>query len=340
MGIIQLLCDHSRIETMRFLAVLRVVLAAAQALNLDSEWEKFKTKYGKTLLTGEEHDARKNIFANNLKFIEKHNAEHALCLHTFTVGINKFADLTNEEFIKIYTGEIPKETSDLETKEADPTDPPLPDEIDWRVYNKVTEVKNQGQCGSCWAFSTIEGAYARSREELISLSEQQLVDCVTENSGCNGGFPLKGLKHVIKYGGVNTEESYPYEAVQGECRFDENNVAATIDEAYKVVKGSEHSLQRALAFYGPVSVCIDATHYSFQLYQSGIYSEPACDPNVMEHAVLAVGYATDENGQDYYIVKNSWGTDWGMDGYINMARNDNNACGIATMAQYAYTNPA
>merc|ERR1711973_636575 len=135
MGIIQLPCDHSRIETMRFLAVLRVVLAAAQALNLDSEWEKFKIKYGKTLLTGEEHDARKNIFANNLKFIEKHNAEHALGLHSFTVGINKFADLTNEEFIEQYTGVIPSsldnEHADLQ---SDPTHPPLPESWDWRDY--------------------------------------------------------------------------------------------------------------------------------------------------------------------------------------------------------------
>jgi len=326
---------------MRIFVVLAVVLAATHAFDLDSEWEKFKIKYGKDLLTGEEHDARKNIFANNLKFIEKHNAEHALGLHTFTVGINKFADLTNEEFVKIYTGEIPKETS-LEAKEDDPTNPPLPAEIDWRVYNKVTEVKDQGQCGSCWAFSTIgtiEGAYARTTRKLVSLSEQNLVDCVTENSGCNGGFPFKGLEHVINNGGVDTEESYPYEAVQGECRFDVNNVGATIDEAYRVNSGDEKDLQRALAFYGPVSVCIDATHYSFQLYESGIYREPACDPNVMEHAVLAVGYASDENGQDYYIVKNSWGTDWGNHGYINMARNENNACGIATMAQYAYTNP-
>merc|ERR1711973_327766 len=337
MGIIQLPCDHSRIETMRFLAVLRVVLAAAQALNLDSEWEKFKTKYGKTLLTGEEHDARKNIFANNLKFIEKHNAEHALCLHTFTVGINKFADLTNEEFIKIYTGEIPKETSDLETKEADPTDPPLPDEIDWRVYNKVTEVKNQGQCGSCWAFSTIgtiEGAYARSREELISLSEQQLVDCVTENSGCNGGFPYAALRYVINNGGVDTEESYPYEMRQGYCRYNENNIGAKINQAKKIVQGSEEDLQNALGSIGPISVAIDASHYSFQLYHSGVYHEPYCSPYRLDHGVLAVGYGSD-NGQDYYIVKNSWGPNWGLGGYIKMSRNRNNQCGIATMACYA-----
>jgi len=274
-----------------------------------------------------------------LKFIEKHNTEHALGLHTFTVGINKFADLTNEEFVKQYTGAIPKESYPEATLQADPTNPPLPKEIDWRVYNKVTEVKDQGQCGSCWAFSTIgtiEGAHARKTQELVSLSEQNLIDCVTENSGCNGGFPYKALKHVLYNGGVDTEESYPYETRQGECRFDENNVGATISEIYAVKQGSEHELQKAVAHYGPVSVCIDASHYSFQLYESGIYFEPQCNPLVMEHAVLAVGYGSDGHGKDYWIVKNSWSADWGNKGYINMARNKNNHCGIATMASYAY----
>jgi len=317
------------------------VLGATQAFNLDIEWEAFKLKYGKNHLQGEEHDARKSIFANNLKFIEKHNAEHALGLHTFTVGINKFADLTNEEFLKLYTGTIPREeVRNLKVNpEAGPTEYPLPESLDWRYYDVVTEVKNQGQCGSCWAFSTIgtiEGAHARRTGNLVSLSEQNLIDCVYENSGCNGGFPYKALMHVINNGGVDTEESYPYEAYQGQCRYDVNNVGSTITEAYQVKEGDEADLKRALAIYVPVSVCIDASHYSFQLYQSGVYYEAQCNPLVMEHAVLAVGYDTDENGQDYWIVKNSWGTDWGMNGYINMARNANNHCGIATMASYAF----
>lgn len=326
---------------MKFLAVIAVVVVATQALNLDSEWENFKTKYGKNHLTSQEHDARKNIFANNLKFIEKHNAEHALGLHTFTVGINKFADLTNEEFIKEYTGVIPKERyPEAPEMEASVTYPPMPDSLDWREYNVVTEVKDQGQCGSCWAFSTIgtiESAHARRTQELVSLSEQNLVDCVTENSGCYGGFPYKALMHTINNGGVDTEESYPYEAVQYTCRFDKNNVGATITNAFQVAQGDEEDLHRAVAFYGATSVCIDASHYSFQLYQSGVYYEPQCNPDYMEHAVLAVGYSTDENGNDYWIVKNSWGVDWGMEGYINMARNENNHCGIATMASYAFT---
>merc|ERR1711970_309774 len=149
---------------MKFLVVLAIALTATQAFDLDTEWEHFKLKYGRNLLTGQEHDIRKNIFANNLRFIEKHNAEHALGLHTFTVGINKFADLTNEEFIQQFTGEIPKDRYEEANVETFPSDHPLPESVDWRDYNVVTEVKNQGQCGSCWAFSTIgtiEGAHAR-----------------------------------------------------------------------------------------------------------------------------------------------------------------------------------
>jgi len=321
-------------HTMKYLVVLVIALTAAQAFDLDTEWEHFKLKYGRNLLTGQEHDARKNIFANNLKFIEKHNAEHALGLHTYTVGINQFADLTNEEFVQQFTGfkamdDLPESSVEIDVER--------PAEIDWRQKGAVTPVKNQAQCGSCWAFSTtgtIEGAYFKKTGKLVSLSEQNLMDCSRANHGCNGGNPYMALLFTIQQGGIDTEESYPYEMRQGLCRYDENNVGATISGAKRIIQGSEADLQNAIGEIGPVSVAIDAAHSSFQLYNGGVYHEPYCSSYRLDHGVLAVGYGT-ENGQDYYIVKNSWGKQWGLDGYIKMARNRQNNCGIATMACYA-----
>jgi len=318
---------------MKVLVVLAIALAAAQAFDLDTEWENFKIKYGKGLLSSQEHDTRKNIFANNLKFIEKHNAEHAQGLHTFTVGVNQFADLTNEEFVQQYTGFMPVDG----LPESDVVVGDLPDSIDWRQKGAVTPVKNQGQCGSCWSFSavgTIEGAYAIKTGNLVSLSEQQLMDCSRLNHGCNGGNPYVALLYAYLEGGVDTEESYPYEERQGRCRFDKNNIGAKITGSKRIEPGSEADLQNALGNIGPVSVAIDAANPSFQLYKEGVYNEPACSSVALDHGVLAVGYGS-EGGQDYYIVKNSWGPQWGLGGYIKMARNKDNQCGIATMACYA-----
>jgi len=318
---------------MKFLIVLAVAILTSHALDLDTEWEKFKIKYGKNLL-GQEHDARKNIFANNLEFIEKHNAEHALGLHTFTVGINQFADLTNEEFVQQYTGfkamdNLPESPVEIVGDR--------PESIDWRAKGAVTPVKDQGQCGSCWSFSTtgvIEGAYFKKTGKLVSLSEQNLMDCSKRNFGCDGGFPYYALQWAIDNGGIDTEESYPYEMRQNLCRYNEDNIGATITKAKNIIRGSEEDLQNAIAEFGPVSIGIDTKHRSFQLYHSGVYNEPDCSSFDIDHAVLAVGYGT-EDGQDYYLVKNSWSNDWGLDGYIKMARNNGNMCGVATMACYA-----
>jgi len=322
---------------MKLLIVLSLAVAATQAFDLDTEWEKFKIEYGKNFLAGQEHDARKNIFANNLKFIEKHNAEHALGLHTFTVGINQFADLTNEEFVQQFTGV--KAADDIGILEESPVEivGDRPESIDWREKGAVTGVKNQGQCGSCWAFGTvgtIEGAHFKKTGKLVSLSEKNLVDCSRQNHGCRGGLPYLALNFVIKQGGIDTEESYPYHPSQGQCRFDEDNIGATITRARRIIKGSEEDLQNALATIGPIAVAIDAAHYSFQLYHSGVYHERSCSSYRLDHAVLAVGYGS-EHGKDYYIVKNSWGPRWGLGGYIKMARNSHNNCGIATDACYA-----
>jgi len=205
----------------------------------------------------------------------------------------------------------------------------------------VTPIKNQQQCGSCWAFSatgSMEGAHFKATGKLVSLSEQNLVDCSQPegNMGCEGGLMDQAFNYTVINKGIDTEASYKYTAMDGTCKFNASNVGATIKSWTDVASGSEPDLQKAVATVGPVSVAIDASQYTFQLYSSGIYHDDNCSSQFLDHGVLAVGYGSVKTGaiKDYWLVKNSWGTDWGMKGYIKMSRNNNNNCGIATAASY------
>lgn len=215
----------------------------------------------------------------------------------------------------------------------------IPDSIDWRERGAVADIKNQGRCGSCWAFSTtgsIEGQHFIKTGSLKRLSEQNLIDCSTSygNNGCQGGWTDQAFTYIKRNGGIDTEESYPYQAANGICRYNRQNSGAMITGFMDIPTGDEEKLKEALATVGPISIAIDSSHDSFRHYASGVYTEPNCDPQKLCHAILAVGYGTDANGNDYYIVKNSWGTTWGENGYIKIARNHNNHCGIATAASY------
>eukprot|EP01099_Mayorella_cantabrigiensis_P001826 TRINITY_DN179_c0_g1_i1.p1 TRINITY_DN179_c0_g1~~TRINITY_DN179_c0_g1_i1.p1 ORF type:complete len:332 (+),score=98.75 TRINITY_DN179_c0_g1_i1:51-1046(+) len=283
----------------------------------------------------DEFHYRFRVWKSNLKFVVENNARPDV---TYTVSMNKFADLTVNEFVERYTGakQIVEMTPEDLKAAGKPLDSlvSLPTTVDWRTAGVVTPVKDQGQCGSCWAFSTtgaVEGVWALKSGKLVSLSEQQLVDCNTNNSGCNGGWPYIAMQYLIG-AGSDTESSYPYHASQGRCV--RQQVGAKVVGYYQLPKGSESNLQSATANVGPVSVCIDASQPSFQLYKSGVYNEPKCNPYYLDHAVLVVGYGN-EGGKDYWLVKNSWGTSWGEQGYIKMSRNANNQCGIASAAVYA-----
>lgn len=177
----------------------------------------------------------------------------------------------------------------------------------------------------------------RKTGTLVSLSEQNLVDCSAPegNMGCNGGLMDAAFEYIKINGGIDTEESYPYEGVQGKCRYNKENAGGEDIGYVDIPAGSEHHLKQALATQGPVAVAIDASQQSFQFYSSGVYDEPECSSEQLDHGVLAVGYGTDEQtGEHYYIVKNSWSPTWGDQGYIKMSRGKNNQCGIASSASY------
>nr|ANG56317.1 cathepsin L [Meretrix meretrix] len=303
---------------------------------LDSEWLEYKKFHNKNYQAGEELK-RRTIWEANLEYIKKHNLEADRGVHTFWLGMNAYGDMTNEEFVSIMNGyKMPNKTSGATY--LPPSHVSLPDTVDWRKEGYVTPVKNQGQCGSCWAFSTtgsLEGQHFKKTGKLVSLSEQNLVDCSGKqgNQGCQGGLMDQAFKYIKENNGIDTEQSYPYRGINEKCKFDPANVGATDTGFVDVKSKSESDLQSAVATVGPISVAIDASHASFQLYRSGIYHSFFCSQTRLDHGVLAVGYGADD-GKDYWLVKNSWGTGWGMDGYIKMSRNRNNNCGLATQASY------
>jgi cathepsin L len=280
----------------------------------------------------DEFQVRFQNFKNNVNFINKWNADKT---HTHKVALNKFADLSGKEFAALYNGvRVPESYVHTATFQVDPSIK-LPDSFDWRTQGAVTGIKNQGQCGSCWAFSTtgsVEACHFFGAKNLVGLSEQNLVDCsqAQGNQGCNGGLMTAAMDYIIANKGIDSESSYPYTAEDGNCQYAASNEASTETAYSNVASGDENALQQSVS-KGPTSVAIDASQSSFQFYSSGVYSDPNCSSSQLDHGVLAVGWGSD-SGQAYWIVKNSWGTDWGQSGYIWMARNDNNMCGIATMA--------
>ncbi|XP_017201393.1 cathepsin S isoform X2 [Oryctolagus cuniculus] len=241
---------------------------------LDHHWHLWKKAYGKQYKEKNEEAARRLIWEKNLKFVTLHNLEHSMGMHSYDVGMNHLADMTSEEVVSLMSSlRIPHQWPRNVTYKLNPNQK-LPDSVDWRERGCVTEVKYQGSCGACWAFSAVGALEAQLKLKtgnLVSLSAQNLVDCSTTkygNKGCNGGFMTEAFQYIIDNNGIDSEASYPYKAMDQKCHYDSKHRAATCSKYTELPFGSEEALKEAVANKGPVSVAIDASHSSFFLYRS------------------------------------------------------------------------
>ncbi|XP_057949152.1 ervatamin-B-like [Malania oleifera] len=293
-------------------------------------------RHGRVYTDSAEGEMRFKIFRDNVGFIEAFNRDGSW---GYKLGVNEFADQTNEEFQASRNGY--KMLSRLGTtsfRHENVSAVPLG--VDWREKGVVTPVKDQGQCGSCWAFSAVaamEGINQLTTGKLISLSEQELLDCDTsgEDKGCNGGYMDNAFEFILHNQGLTTESNYPYEGVEGTCNAKKAASRTAMISGYEdVPTNDENALVKAVAKQ-PVSVAIDAGGHAIQFYSSGVFTG-RCGTK-LNHAVTVVGYGKSDDGTKYWLVKNSWGYGWGEDGYIRMQRDVNakkGLCGIAMDASY------
>ncbi|XP_025017119.1 cathepsin L1-like [Tetranychus urticae] len=311
-----------------------LALTFASEVDYKSEFNQFKINHNKNYAHPKEEAYRFQVFSSNLKKITEHNKRHANGLETYDMGVNAYTDLTFDEFSKAFLGfnaTLQREAPLIHNRNSVND---LPKTIDWREKGIVAEIKDQAQCGSCWAFSTtasVEGAWAQAKGKLVALSEQNLMDCSYDegNNGCHGGLPDNAFDYIIKNGGVDTEASYPYTATESKtCKYSKAKEGAVISKYVDIPLRDENALKNAAA-ERVVSVGIHAGS-SLQNYKSGIYDDFFCPGHLtqLNHGVAVVGYGT-----NYWIVRNSWGTTWGEKGYARFAMGKN-LCGIATKASY------
>lgn len=356
---------------MRFFLLLSCAcafLAAASLPDLAKEFSQWAATYEKNYETAKERLERFEVWAINRALVNSHNAEEEMGFHTYRMKLNHLGDMPADEYRSKMLGYQRAQSTDEATPQAAIGDAPA--SWDWRTKGIVNKVKNQAQCGSCWAFSAVaamEGAYNMKSNGTVdklcagntcgpnqtpccSFSEQEIVDCTLNGADtCKlGGDPADGIKEIAKNmkGVSNTEKEYPYTSgggiSTGKCRAKTSGVETGITGLTTTKSGDEAALKVASSQH-VISIGIDAQLQSFQFYSSGVYVEPNCKngPGDLDHGVAIVGYGTwtgpapDATGQDYWLVRNSWGTVYGMDGYILMARNKDNQCGVATAPLYA-----
>jgi len=320
-----------------------------QKLNVDlkenyDHFYKWATKHDKSYTDHVEYSKKFEVFMANKKKIDEHNQKNT----QWKMELNEFSDMTFEEFKSSRLMDPQKCSA---TKLGNHVMSGKPIEIpngrahfDWSMFGKVTPVKNQASCGSCWTFSTaacLESATAIHKHKpfhhsFYTLAEQQLVDCAQNfnNNGCNGGLPSQAFEYIKYSGGLQDEWDYKYTAKDGECKFNKDKAVAFVKDVVNITAGNEVELADAVLYKNPVSVAFDVVD-DFMHYKSGVYSSANCGdtPAMVNHAVLAVGLGTDVDGVDYWIVKNSWGTQWGSDGYFMIERGSN-MCGISDCASY------
>jgi len=328
-----------KVASVLCIALLGLAVANASSFT-EAEYQtmftKFVSQYNKKY-TADTFFFRYTVFKANMDKIALANKQK----HTYTLGMNEMGDMTHAEFKSAKLGYSRIDRGVLRSSNACPVGR-VPTTVDWTPASKkaVTPIKNQGQCGSCWSFSTtgaVEGAVGIASGQLISLSEQQLVDCSTAqgNQGCNGGLMDNAFQYIISNGGLTTEAGYPYTATGPNTCDVTTPLASTISGYCDVNSGDENALAAAVAV-GPVSVAIEADQSCFQFYTSGIMSDASCGTQ-LDHGVLAVGYGV-LGGQKYWNVKNSWGTSWGNNGYIYLGKQVSGqplgVCGIASEPSY------
>jgi C1A family cysteine protease len=301
-----------------------------------SAFRAFTRTYGKKYNHMDEYNRRLLQHTRNMEYVNSHNKRSD---KTFTLKINHMGDLHQDE-MRMRKGLLGK--PDLSgAKFVHTADPnvQIPPSVDWRTQNLVSPVKDQGICGSCWSFSTtgaLEGQYAKANGEMIILSQQFLVDCAWNgNEGCDGGFQNLAYNYIQAAGGCPTAVSYgEYKMVNEMCHYNNDSTTAVQISGFNAIQsGNETALAQASAVAGPIAISIDAGHMAFVFYDSGVYYNANCSSTNLDHAVLLIGYGT-LNGSDYWLVKNSWSTFWGDYGYVMMARNRDNNCGVATGALY------
>lgn len=302
-------------------------------------FSEFVTRHEKQYAGHDETESRLDIYRQNMRFIHSKNRQGL----TYTLATNHLADFSGSE-LKSLRGRI--HDSSLKSNGGKPhiysaghiRD--APESLDWRMYGAVTPVKDQSVCGSCWSFGSVgslEGTLFLHTGNLVRLSQQALMDCSWGfgNNGCDGGEDFRVYQWMMKHGGIPTEDSYgPYLGQDSYCHVNQSTMGLKIKGWVNVTSGDVEGLKVAIAWKGPVSVAIDASHKSLSFYSNGVYYEPDCNNDIdgLDHAVLAVGYG-EILGEKYWLVKNSWSTYWGNDGYVLMAQKENN-CGVATAATY------
>ncbi|XP_077446243.1 digestive cysteine proteinase 1 isoform X1 [Stigmatopora argus] len=297
----------------------------------------FKEKYQRRYSGQKEHEEREHAFLHNLRYVHSKNRAGL----SFKMALNSLSDRTASELAAMRgskRSKTPNRGRPFPSQMYKGVK--VPESLDWRLYGAVTPVKDQAICGSCWSFATtgaLEGALFLKTGSLQVLSQQMLVDCTWGfgNNGCDGGEEWRAYEWNMKHGGIAATETYgAYTGMNGFCHFNRSQLTAHVRSYTNVTSGDAQALKMALFKNGPVAVSIDAAHRSFVFYSHGVYYEPACGNTTdsLDHAVLAVGYGQ-LDGEPYWLVKNSWSTYWGNDGYILMSAKDNN-CGVTTDATY------
>ncbi|XP_047951072.1 ervatamin-B-like [Salvia hispanica] len=311
--------------------------AAARTSLMADRHQQWMAEVGRSYKDAADKARRFKIFKANAAFIDAFNAAGN---RSYTLAINEFADLTNEEFLSTRTGFKMGSHSHRNASSsfmyADVADAPA--SVDWRTKGAVTDVKNQGHCGCCWAFAAVaatEGINQLSTGKLVSLSEQELVDCETRSSGCFGGYPDAAFEYIASNGGLSAESDYPFEGADGSCSPERAATRAGKISGYESVPANDEAALMNAVANQPVTVGIDASGEEFKFHRSGVFSGD-CGTN-LNHAVTIVGYGESGDGMKYWLVKNSWGESWGENGYGMIQRESGNMgglCGIAMKASY------